>query len=307
MNTQKILPISITVILFILIVTLITRNGEEFVTKKEASKEVSYSTFIAPVTKAESVIVWDIKRGKAIYEKNADASKPLASIAKIMTAVTAFDLVPKNTAVSIDEEALKQYGESGLISNERWKLGDLVDFSLVESSNDGIAAVASAVGAIRAGDPDKRNAGRVNFIDLMNQKAREIGMKNTSFSNESGLDIYDESQAGAIGSAKDIALLFEYTLENHPEVLEATSREIYQTTSLSNYYHVAVNTNEAIDKIPALIGSKTGYTDISGGNLAVIIDPGINNPIVIVVLGSTFEERFSDVVVLSEATLNYLK
>lgn len=280
-------------------------NVETAVVKKETEKE--YGTFIAPRIKADSAIVWDIKRGKSLYEKNPDTPKPLASITKIVTAITAFDLVPKNTAVTVDSDALNQYGESGLISNEKWRLEDLVDFSLVESSNDGIAAVASAVGAIRLGDPKERTSGRVNFIDLMNQKAREIGMKDTKFINESGLDIYNETEAGAFGSARDVAILFEYTLEHHPEILEATSEYLFSATSLSNNYHVAKNTNEAIGQIPALIGSKTGYTDISGGNLAIIIDPAINNPIIIVVLGSTFEERFNDVVVLSEATLNYLK
>ena len=261
--------------------------------------------FEAPYITAGSAIVWDVRANRAIFQKNSTVPKPLASITKVMTALIAFENVPSNTAVTIDSVSLQQDGESSLVAGERWKLKDLIDFSLVESSNDGMTAVASAVGAISEGLPDERGLGRVSFIDMMNQKARELNLKNTSFENESGLDIYNETEAGAFGSAEDVAKLFSYVLTKKPEVLEATTYPNISVRSLSGSTQIAKNTNQALADIPGLIASKTGYTDISGGNLAIIMDPGINYPIVIVVLGSTYENRFSDVVALSEATLDY--
>jgi len=299
-------------ILLVLILVIIgailwlTKSTTNFVYQTE-NKEVSIyqGSFRAPSLVAESAIVWDIRGGKAIYQKNAQAPKPLASLTKIMTALIALERVPQNTTITIDSNSLEQEGESGLIAGEKWLLKDLIDFSLIESSNDGIAAVASAVGAISLGTPDNRGAGRVSFIEAMNQKARELNLQNMSFSNESGLDIYNETDAGAMGSAEDVARLFSYFLKEHPNLLEATTYSDLSLQSLNGNFHLAKNTNEALDRIPALIGSKTGYTDISGGNLAIIIDPGINYPIAIVVMGSTFEDRFPDMLRLSQATLNY--
>ncbi len=263
--------------------------------------------FSAPNITATHAIVWDVRRNTAIFEKNSEESYPLASLTKIMTAVTALERVPRNTTITIDDEALAQYGHSSLIEGERWLLADLLDFALIESSNDGIAAVASAVGAISEGLPSERGAGRVSFIDMMNEKAKKLGLEHMYFENESGLDIYNETEAGAYGSAEDVAKLFSYIITTHPHLLESTTYPSLHLSSLSGNNHTAINTNRAMASIPALIGSKTGYTDISGGNLGVVIDPGINYPIVIVVLGSTFEDRFSDVLALTRNTLRYFE
>ena len=303
--------LSVIVILLIIIgygFSMLNKSeGGIFSREKESNNEISehVGVFNAPSVTAENVIVWDVRAGKSVYEKNSSVPKPLASITKVMTALTALESVPKNTTVTIDYNSLAQDGNSNLIAGEKWLLKDLIDFSLVESSNDGIAAVASAVGAISDGSPGKRNAGRVSFIDMMNQKARELDLGHMSFVNESGLDIYNETEAGAFGSAEDVAKLFSYVLTKHPDLFEATTHKDLRVRSLTGNTHIAKNTNNALAEIPALIGSKTGYTDISGGNLGVILDPGINYPMVIIVLGSTFEDRFKDVVALSEATLDY--
>ena len=170
-----------------------------------------------------------------------------------------------------------------------------------------MSAIASLAGAIAEGTPSARTKGRSSFIVHMNNKAYELGLSNMSFLNESGLDIYNETEASAVGSAEDVAKMFDYTLTYHKDILEPTAQKEYTVTSLDGHTHIAKNTNKVLNEIPGIIGSKTGYTDIAGGNLAVVIDPGINQPFIIVVLGSTFEERFSDVVTLAEATLQYLQ
>ena len=75
----------------------------------------------------------------------------------------------------------------------------------------------------------------------------------------------------------------------------------------SGNYHDAQNTNDALYLIPNLLASKTGYTDLAGGNLTIAYDAGFNRPIIVTVLGSTQQERFSDVVRLVEAVQSDLK
>ena len=69
--------------------------------------------------------------------------------------------------------------------------------------------------------------------------------------------------------------------------------------------HTLENTNQTIDAIPSPLLSKTGFTDLAGGNLVVVFDAGINHPVAVVVLGSTKDERFSDVQALVQETLRY--
>ena len=99
--------------------------------------------------------------------------------------------------------------------------------------------------------------------------------------------------------------LVEYIIKNHPELLEATKHNILNTESKQGIHHTIYNTNNIVDSLPNIIGSKTGYTDIAGGNLTVVIDPALNRPVSITVLGSSKEGRFKDVEKLSNATLVY--
>lgn len=249
----------------------------------------------------QSAIVLDVKTGKVLYEKNSDVVRPLASITKIMTAVTALDLLPNYTVITINKEFLKEEGDSGFYRDEKWKLRDLLDYSLVTSSNDGAAAIASAAGAVESGTTDI-NIGREEFITKMNAKAQSIGIPNARFLNETGLDLPD-GQSGGYASARDVAKLFSYALSKRPEIFEATRYKNTSVTSLDKIAHKATNTNESIDDLPGVIGSKTGYTALAGGNLAIIFDPGLARPVVIVVLDSTTEGRFSDVTLLAQKTL----
>jgi len=253
------------------------------------------------IIEAKSAIVFDIKTGKVLYEKNADEVRPLASLTKVMTAVTALDLLPNYTVITIDKQFLKEEGDNGLLRDERWKLRDLLDFSLVTSSNDGAAAIASAAGAVESGTTNL-DISRSEFISKMNEKAQAIGILSARFLNETGLDLPD-GQSGGYASARDVVKLFSYALSKHGEIFEATRYKNTNVTSLDKITHKAKNTNESIDDLPGVIGSKTGYTTMAGGNLAIIFDPGLARPVVIVTLGSTAEGRFSDVTLLAQKTL----
>ena len=250
-----------------------------------------------PALVARAAFVYDLTTGKTLFAKNATTSQPLASITKLMTALVAYEAVPHSTVITIHGADLAQEGDSGLFSQERWRLKDLLDFTLMSSSNDGASALAS-LGAT----PDESGKIRAEFVAKMNAKAVELGLTQMHFTDVTGLDIgttTDETLAvvkppiaTAFGSAQDVAKLFAHILNVHPEILEATRYQKISFTSLSQFKHTATNTNISVNTLPGIIGAKTGLTELAGGNLVVGFDVGFGHPVVAVVLGSTVDGRF---------------
>ncbi|MFA5888827.1 MAG: serine hydrolase [Candidatus Paceibacterota bacterium] len=274
--------------------------------KKETivyNEKISSRVFDGIELEAKSAYVFDVVKNEVIFKKNEFTQLPLASVTKLMMALTATELVPNNSQVTIKKEFLKEEGDTGLLADESWKLKDLLDFSLMVSSNDGARSVASVIGATNL-KTDDYNLGRKDFVLKMNEKANELGLKQTYFTNESGLD--DGVTSGGYGSAIDVSKLLGYILENHPEILEATR---YQTLNISSLdkTHLAKNTNIDVDQIPGLLASKTGFTNMAGGNLAIAFDSSIGRPVIVVVLGSSVDGRFKDVAKLVKASLNYIE
>lgn len=253
---------------------------------------------------AKAAYVYDARTKEVFFAKNENQRLPLASLTKVMSALVARELSPEYGTVTVTREALLAMGDNGLMAGERWRLKDLLDYSLVTSSNDGMRAVALALGALEKSNATE-NEILNSFVNLMNKKANELDLKNTYFWNETGLD-ETEFKGGAYGTAKDVTRLMEYIVMAHPEMLEATSEESVSVSSLNNLTHEGKNTNDLINQIPGLIASKTGYTNTAGGNLSLIFDPELGRPIIVTVLGSTEEGRFQDVGKLIAATLSYI-
>ncbi len=245
--------------------------------------------------RAKAAYVWDVNRSEAIYAKNEDSVLPLASITKLMTSLLAYELASADTTTKLSSRAARQEG-SILIEGEQFTLDELNRLALVSSSNSAAYELSASVGVL-LGDRDPSS----QFVEGMNIKAEELGLKTLSFKNPTGLDI-SQNEPGAVGSAKDVSLLMEHILKEYPELLEATARGGARIYNSQGEYHDVENTNEVLYAIPNLIGSKTGYTDLAGGNLTIAFDAGMNRPVIITVLGSTREERFSDVLRLVKAT-----
>ncbi len=254
--------------------------------------------------KAKAAYVYDARTKTVFYAKRESERLSLASLTKLMAAVVASDISPNNTQIIISQKAIETVGDSGLLSNEHWALRDLLDFSLLSSSNDGIRAVALSLGTL-----SNFNASEDQIIDdfvrNMNKKALKLELKNTYFWNETGLD-QSEMKGGGYGTAKDVASLMEYILRRNPHLLEATREGEVVLTSIDNQQHIAKNTNQFIAEIPGLLGSKTGFTETAGGNLAFIFDPELGRPIIVTILGSTASGRFEDARKLIAATLEYI-
>jgi D-alanyl-D-alanine carboxypeptidase len=249
--------------------------------------------------RAKAAYVWDVNRGEALYAKNEDAVLPLASITKLMTSLLAFELASADTTTRLSSRAARQEGSS-LIEGEQFTLDELNRLALVSSSNSAAYELSASVGAL-LGDRDPS----AQFVEGMNIKAEELGFKTLSFKNPTGLDV-SLTEPGAVGSAKEVSLLMESILKEYPELLEATTRGGARIYNSQGEYHDVENTNEVLYAIPNLIGSKTGYTDLAGGNLTIAFDAGMNRPVIITVLGSTREERFSDVLRLVRATQSHI-
>jgi serine-type D-Ala-D-Ala carboxypeptidase (penicillin-binding protein 5/6) len=248
---------------------------------------------------AESAIVWDVRERETVFEHNATERLPLASITKAMTAHTASKYLQKNDIVGISSSAITTEGESGLVEGETFTFGDLLAFMLVISSNDAATAIAEAV---ENKYPGKR------FPELMNEEARSMGLRSTTFSNPSGLDTNEAAGvSGAYGTARDMAILFDYLTREEPEIIEATREASVSIASRGGLTYRASNTNILSSELPGLIGSKTGYTTLAGGNLAAIFDAGLAHPMVMVVLGSSREGRFVDMKNLYNATMRYME
>lgn len=272
------------------------------ITYTDAPNTVPQSTSLTIVESAigaKAAYVWDVTAQRALFKKEADAVLPLASITKLMTALVAFELIDNETPVAVGQTAIRQYGSSGLSDGESFRFEELRDLTLLTSSNDGAYAIAAAAGELLIPETPLPA-----FVDSMNIRAEELGLTQTVFYNPTGLDI-SNAQAGSYGSARDVTFLMEYLLLHHPDILEATRESEARIYNTDGAYHDSENTNRIVTKIPELIGSKTGYTELAGGNLTIAFDAGLNRPVIVTVLGSSRNGRFADVETLVAAVREY--
>ncbi len=262
----------------------------------DIEEENLHSVFEGMNIQGANAIIYDVTREQTLFDKEAHTIAPIASLTKLMTAVLVTELIDELTTIEITEEAIAQHGNSGLRVGERIQAKDLNNYSLLSSSNDAAYALAMSIGEeIVPGE------GAAGFVDAMNIKAEELELTNTTFFNPTGLDI-SATQVGAESTAKDIVLLTEYILKNHPELLSITTEKETQIFNEFGEFHSSRNTNQLIGDIPQLLGGKTGFTTLAGGNLMTVFDVGFNRPIIIVVLGSSIQGRFDDTRILLNST-----
>jgi len=241
---------------------------------------------------ADAAYVLDISSGERLFEKNGQAQLPLASITKAALALLADKHLKENGVITFSERNLLPEGDSGFEVGETWNVRDLIDFTLITSSNDGASALAEAI----------ENATGSDIITLLNELAKDLGLSQTYFVNETGLDS-NELFSGAYGSAQDVATLFTYVYKTAPDLLAATTMNERAFTSADGKTYKAINTNKGVSDLPGLVFGKTGFTDLAGGNLVVVTESEPGHPFATVVLGSTLIDRFDDVVTLVRATL----
>ena len=243
----------------------------------------------------KSAIVYDLVTGETLYAQNANASRPLASITKLLTLYAAANTLPGSAVITMTPASVAEVNDAadaGFHEGESFAFEDIARLTLAASSNSGAEAIAEAANTAHSTDTTSLLAGA----------AASVGLTATHASNGSGLDI-SSTVSGGYGSARDVAVLAGALLKKAPLIAEATTQPYVSITSLQGTTHTFVNTNIDVTHIPNPLLSKTGYTDLAGGNLVVVYDAAINHPVAIVVLGSTEAGRFTDVQQLMSATL----
>ncbi|MBI2175499.1 MAG: D-alanyl-D-alanine carboxypeptidase [Parcubacteria group bacterium] len=189
-----------------------------------------------------------------------------------------------------------------------YALAEAVTGKLTQNNDVGTARQVAETGTVsggKTGTTDEAHADEARalepFITLMDQMAEQLGFANMEFLNPTGLDESD-ALSGAYGTAHDVARLAMQVVAEDSEVIELTRSAAFRVTSRNGHEHRFKNTNTILSQIPGIIGTKTGFTDLAGGNLLVLFDVGVHHPVIAVVLGSSLEGRFTDMMQLVNAT-----
>jgi D-alanyl-D-alanine carboxypeptidase len=214
---------------------------------------------------ARDFVLMEEKTGRVLYGKNIHQSEKIASITKIMTAILAIESGKMKKTVTVSWNAVRTEGSSiYLKTGQKIKLEDLVYGLMLRSGNDAANAIAEAVGGSVEG-----------FVYLMNEKAKEIGMKDTYFSNPSGLD---EKGKEHYSSAYDMALLTRYAMHN-PTYQKIAGTKIFRSDSWDYSWK---NKNKLLTSMYKFsTGGKTGFTKKAGRTLVSTASKNNMNLIVV--------------------------
>ena len=206
----------------------------------------------------------DYHSDKVLYEFDADAQIYPASMTKIMTSIIAFDLLKKNKiswedkfVVSENAWRLSQSGYSSMfiMINDEVSVEDLLKGIIIASGNDACVALAEGI----AGSEE-------NFAEMMNEKAEEIGMTSTNFTNSSGINDPDN-----ISSVRDIAIMSKYLIENYPTYYEIFKEKTFTWDRTGGDPIKQGNRNPLLYKNIGADGVKTGYLAVEKYSLASTI------------------------------------
>jgi|SRR5690242_11587620 len=200
-----------------------------------------------PTIDAAALYLVDLKSGRVLLEKNATRRLPPASLTKIMTALVALESTTTEQVVKVDRRALVHRSSLRLRAGEQFLLRDLVTAMLVTSANDACEAIAWHVGR-----------GADQFVTMMNERARSLGLDNTHFSNACGFDAPDH-----YSTAADLAKLTEQALQV-PTISMMVRTVIRDIASVDDKRRVSLRSTNELLLDPDVTGVKTGYTSKAG-------------------------------------------
>lgn len=226
-----------------------------------------------------TAILIDQDTGTVLYEKNADQRVHIASITKVMTLLLIFEAVragkfTMDTLVPVSNHAASMGGSQvWLEPGEQFTLDEMLRAICVSSANDAAVAVAELVGGSEEA-----------FVAMMNAKAAELGMTDTTFKNACGLDT-----EGHLSTARNVAIMSRTILTQYPEVLHYSG---IWTDSLRNGQTMLVNTNKLLRRYDGITGLKTGTTGGAGVCIAASATRNGLNLIAVVLGSSSSAERF---------------
>ncbi|MGD2101374.1 MAG: D-alanyl-D-alanine carboxypeptidase family protein [Acidimicrobiia bacterium] len=202
-----------------------------------------------PSVTASSWILYDESTDTVLGEWDANTRRPIASITKIMTVLLAIENGEPDDEIRISQEVADTGGQViGLVAGETVELQALIRAALLRSGNDSAAAIAEHIGGSIEG-----------FVEMMNQRAQQLGMNDTHFVNPHGLD-----EDGHYSSARDMLTLGRQAM-SYPEFAEvARSRVMVFPDAPDGSLRTATNTNRILNSYNGIIGVKTGETPRAG-------------------------------------------
>lgn len=264
--------------------------GESEEEKSSAPKESGSEVEIS----APSALLMEASTGTVIYEKDADTARPPASVTKVMTLLLIFDALESGAISLEDQVTTSEYAASMggsqvfLEAGEVQTVDTLIKCISVASANDACVAMAEYI----CGNEEE-------FVRRMNERAAELGMKDTNFVNCNGLDA-----DGHVTSARDIALMSRELITKYPQIHDYCMiwmENITHTTEKGTSEFGLTNTNKLVRQYEYATGLKTGSTGEAKFCVSATAEKNGVELIAVIMAAENSKERFSDAVKL----LNY--
>lgn len=223
-----------------------------------------------PEISAKSALVYDLSEGKVLYDKNSKERLPMASITKLMTAIVAIDHRRADNRYTVPPEALVGENVMGLSVGEVLNLEELLYGVFMYSGNDAAETLAY------------NTFGREEFIKTMNKKAKAMGLKDTNFTNPTGL----QGDGLQYSTAYDLLVIAHQAVSKYPAIIKAASTaEHHIPATLEHGPYDLYNQTNLITSYPGVKGLKDGYTPEAGLCLLTYLDYE-GHKIVGIILGS---------------------
>lgn len=240
---------------------------------------IEVKAYEVPTVSSKSILFKNLDTDEIIYEQNSDEVRKLASITKVMTALVSIENIKDfNEKVIVTWDMIKDididYSMAGFKTGDTITYDELLYGVMLPSGADATNILGVSIGGSLS-----------NFVDMMNKKAKEIGMNNTHFTNTIGMDDPDH-----YSTAKDIALMMKYAYSNKNFMKYASSEE-YKLTSIDKTLKGPVLKMHKDYNMNYVIGGKTGFTEEAGDCLVTIAENN-KSKFILVTLGADYTNKY---------------
>lgn len=231
--------------------------------------------------RASNWIIYDVTNDVVLDSQGAHQQVPMASLTKVMTGLLVVEHLSMNQQITIVPGDLVGESSIWLQAGDTYTVRTILHGLMMRSGNDAAAALARATG----GSPQyESQTARMTFTGMMNARAAELGMENSSFRNPHGLD-----ESNHYASAHDLMLLTKEVM-NHPLLMQPFGASTFSGEGF-NFIH----TNQLPRQYDGVLGGKTGWTNNAGLCLIQLVERD-GRTLIVVLLGSTFERWYPDAI-----------
>jgi D-alanyl-D-alanine carboxypeptidase len=275
----------VSVILFILAGSITFKSVQSMVSRPDPFRDIELV--------AKSVYVFDESDNKVLYEKDAFVSMPVASITKLVSVKCALDTLGIDTYIDVPRSIFRDSLPTEGYMTDTLTVKNLAIMTLIESSNTGAEILAEKIGMQQ-------------IVGCMNREMQESDLLESKFYNVTGLDINFDI-GGGYSSAENVVRILQSVVRAYPGIYTKTANSDYDITTKNGTIHRVINTNAVSNELVGLLASKTGFTNLAGGNLTFVLNTNNNHNVYVSLLGGTQESRFNDALIINKKILEYYK